>query len=75
MGRWSVGRRSVEAHRLELGLWLGLWSSVTRVWSVSVRSAWSVTVRSACERSSERVLCEECNSFEVKIEAENIFCP
>ena len=40
-----------------------------------MRSAWSVTVRSACERSSERVLCEECNSFEVKIEAENIFRP
>ena len=42
---------------------------------MSVRSAWSVTMRSACKRSSERVLCEECNLFEVKIEAKKIFCP
>ena len=26
VGRWSMGCRSMEAHRLELSLWLGLWS-------------------------------------------------
>ena len=33
---------------------------------VSELREYQTVVRSVCERSSDRVLCEECNSFQVK---------
>ena len=62
---------------VELGLAWGRGSTAFGVrerveLGVSELGEYQWSVRRACERSSERVLCEKCNSFEVKIKLENI---